>query len=251
MKKIEGTIEKRSKNSRHPSDELRPCQILKVTVPCLFSYCLIGMPRVGGRLLEHFNLTDDAVSLGSVLWNFLWAAILLMIIPALIVSKRFGVKLSSLGTQKGDWSLGKKLLGLSLIAIPLLYFGTNDPQLISEYPLTKVVLSKWYWFALYEVLYGFAYYIPYEFFFRGFMQIGLNQTWNKWKGIALVTAVTTFIHWIPMYKPVSEIVGAFAVGIAFGYFAEKTRSWYYVFAIHYLIGFLNDLYCGLRYLGKI
>ena len=148
------------------------------------------------------------------------ASILLLLIPALILTKKYGVSLDIIGTQKGKVKFGVKSLLVSVILIFITYLGSSEPDLIQEYPLSKVVLKEWYYFVLYEISYILFYYIAYEFFFRGLMQMGINQTiknnWNKWMGIIIVTLTTTFIHWIPMDKPTSEILGAFAVGIIFG-----------------------------------
>jgi membrane protease YdiL (CAAX protease family) len=237
--------------SQKTPDLLSVKQILTVTIPFLLIYCILGMPTVGNYVLKYFNLDDRAIDIGQHLWNFFAAFLFLLVCPALIIAKKWKIPFNSIGTQKGNYKLGIILLLVSLIAIPLLYIGTNDPELIAEYPLSKETLTPWYFFVFYELLYGFFYYMSYEFYFRGLMQIGLNKHWKKWQGILFVTIITTFIHWIPMNKPISEIIGAFAVGFVFGYLAEKTESWYYIFGIHYFIGIITDTFCGMRYLGII
>jgi len=92
------------------------------------------------------------------------------------------------------------------------------------------------------------YYIPYEFYFRGVLQLGLSKTWKKWQSILFVTALTTLLH---LTKPWTEILAAFAFGFVFGIIAEKTKSWYYVCIIHFTAGVLTDTFCSLAYLGVI
>lgn len=234
-----------------PYEYLNPKQILCISLPSILFYCIVGMPAVGYFLLDRLGVTGDALDIGQHIYNFSMAAIILCLIPAIIIKKKYGISLASVGTQAGNVKLGRILLAISIIAIPILYIGSADPALQAEYPLSKAVIQPWGRFILYELLYGLLYYVAYEFHFRGVLQLGLSKSWPKWQSIALATFITTFIHWIPMGKPISEILGAFAVGILFGILAEKTDSWYYIFAIHFLIGISTDTFCSLRYLGVV
>jgi membrane protease YdiL (CAAX protease family) len=78
--------------------------------------------------------------------------------------------------------------------------------------------------------------------------LGLSKTWKKWQSILFVTLLTTALH---ITKPYTEIIAAFIAGILFGFLAEKTKSWFYVFILHVTSGILIDIFCGLRFLGMI
>ncbi|MHA1341673.1 MAG: CPBP family glutamic-type intramembrane protease [Promethearchaeota archaeon] len=208
-----------------------------------------------------------------VLLQFLITFLVLLVIPIVLMKYKWGISLKKVGTKRGNLRLGLIYLAISLIAIPIIYFGSTDEMLQQTYPLAQDWFRgfssepNWVFFGLYEILYGVLYYIPYEFFWRGFVQTGLINYWenanlkgagekdsNKglnsvaWKSIIIVTVATTILH---ATKPLSEIIGAFFVGFLFGYIAKKTDSWYYVFGIHYFIGILNDVFCSLRILGLI
>jgi uncharacterized protein len=225
-----------------------PNSILKVSIPLLIIYAAIGQAATGYLILKWLGIQEPILDLAQHLYQFACATILLLIIPWIIFHKHGMPFFEKFGTTKGNWALGKWLLLISPIAIPIMWIGSNDPALIAEYPLSKEVLSSVGFFIIYELIYGFFYYIPYEFHFRGMLQTGLSQTWKPWQSILFVTLVTTALHWM---KPMSEIISAFVVGFFFGYIAYKTKSWLYVFEIHFLVGILSDTFCGLRFLGII
>ena len=199
-------------------------------------------------------LRNPRTDLSYILVCFFITFISLFLIPILTIKSYWKQPLVKFGTSWGNKKLGLILIILSLVAIPAIYIGTADLALQETYPIAQEWFRsfqtepQWGLFVIYEILYGILYYIPYEFFWRGFVQFGLKEHWGKWKSILFVTILTTLLH---ATKPVSEIIGAAAVGIFFGYLADKTESWYYVFEIHYLIGVLNDTFCGLRILGII
>ncbi len=182
----------------------------------------------------------------NVIVGFVGTLLSLLIIPLLYVKMYRKQPLSDYGTTFGNRKWGLIAVVVFLIAIPLMYFGSQDQNLINTYPLTKDVLVSWPIFVGYELLYIAMYYIPYEFFFRGILQLGLSKHWKKWQSILYVTTLTTLLH---LTKPWTEIIAAAIVGIAFGILAEKTNSWVYVFLIHITAGISIDIFCGLRFVG--
>ncbi|MBD3350764.1 MAG: CPBP family intramembrane metalloprotease [Candidatus Lokiarchaeota archaeon] len=214
-------------------------------------YALFGMNFMG----------IDRTDFNYILFCFGITFISLFLIPLFFNHVFWKYPGNTLGSQLGNKKLGIIILLISLIAIPAMYIGSADPDLQNTYPLAQEWFKsfetnpQWVMFFFYELSYALLYYIPYEFFWRGFVQLGLSKSWgdvNKskgmWKSILLVTVITTILH---ATKPISEIIGAALVGILFGYLAEKTKSWYYIFGIHCFIGILTDVFCGLRILGLI
>jgi membrane protease YdiL (CAAX protease family) len=223
-----------------------PKEILKISIPLLIIYALIGQAANGYWIISQIGIGIAWIDILQHLYQFFMASILLLLIPIAVIRKKYHSNYQYFGCGKGDWQIGKILIGISPIAILIIYFGSTDPELIATYPLSKLVLINWGVFILYEISYGLMYYIPYEFHFRGFLQTGLSQKGNAIYSILIVTAITTALHWM---KPISEILGAFFVGFFFGYLAYKTKSWWYVWWIHFFIGILTDTFCGLRFLG--
>jgi membrane protease YdiL (CAAX protease family) len=187
-------------------------------------------------------------SWGNVLLGFLGTFLSLLVIPLLYVKLIRKKPLFEYGTTFGIKKWGFISVALFLLSIPVLYFGSQDQNLINTYPLTKDILVSWPIWLGYELLYISIYYIPYEFFFRGILQLGLSKYWKKWQSILYVTVLTTLLH---LTKPITEIVAAAAAGVIFGILAEKTNSWYYPFLMHITVGISTDIFCGLRFLALL
>ena len=230
----------------NPSEALPPKKILAIAVPVLIPYALFVMNFLGHVQKLITGVDSISMTFGYVLFEFIVTFLCLFAIPYYLAIVRWKLKPKSIGLIRGNVKLGVILLLISVLSIPLIYIGSEDPQLINTYPLAKSVLGSTLFFIFYEFLYAVLYYIPYEFFFRGFVQLGLGKTWGNWKSILFATILTTCLH---LFKPLSEFISAFLVGFLFGYIAIKTKSWYYVFGIHFFIGMLTDIFCGMRYLG--
>lgn len=144
--------------------------------------------------------------------------------------------------------------------------GTASPQLAAYYPYSREIIEMvrahglgpyFIHFALYFVLY----YIPWEFFFRGFLLFPFAREAaspeNEAEGgkkpeiaaatlAALVlfqTIPSTMLH---VGHPLSELLSAVAAGIIFGILAWKTKSIIPGLVLHASIGFGTDLAIVLK-----
>ncbi len=185
-------------------------------------------------------------SWGNVVIGFIGTFLSLLILPWIYLKVTRKKALFDYGLTYGDKKWGFISSGIFLLSIPVLYFASKNQVLINTYPLTKDILTPWSVWVVYEIAYILIYYIPYEFFFRGVLQLGLSKYWKKWQSILYVTALTTLLH---LTKPITEILAAFVAGILFGIITEKTNSWYYAFLMHITVGVATDIFCGLRFLG--
>lgn len=226
-------------------DSVKPRQLLLLLIPSAVIFALSGMDFIG------FYTSGDAVytrSLSNVLYGFLFTTLGLAVLPWAVVRFRWKLPFSRFGLTAGRRREGLLMVLSFLPAVILLYFNSKDPRMIATYPLTKDVLTSWSFFAFYEVLYVLFYYVPYEFFFRGILQLGLSRRWGRWGSIIFVTLVTTALH---ATKPLPEIAGAFFAGFLLGYIADRTQSWFYPFLIHIITGLSTDLFCSLFYTGVL
>ncbi len=187
-------------------------------------------------------------SWGNVLIGFIGTFLSLLIIPLIYVKITQKKPLSEFGTTFENKKWGYITVVIFLLTIPLLFFGSQNANLINTYPLTKDILVSWPIFVGYELLYISIYYIPYEFFFRGILQLGLSKHWKEWQSILYVTVLSTLLH---LTKPIIEVLAAAVAGIIFGIVTMKTNSWYYAFLMHITIGVTTDIFCGLRFLGLL
>ena len=165
---------------------------------------------------------------------------LFFVLPVVYVKFVINQSLKDFGLGLGDLKNGLKIL---LILVPIIfiaiYFAAGMPDVRSEYPLAKSLLQDQSHLILYETAYVIFYYIAWEFYFRGFLLFGLKDRFGAFNAILIQTISSCLVH---IGKPEGEIIGSIIVGIIFGIIALRTKSIWYVFILHALIGVLTDLF---------
>ncbi len=156
-------------------------------------------------------------------------------------------KLSEFGISFGDYKLGLKVTGLTvLIFIPILWLVSSLDGFITTQPHLQQAKSYWDIFFIYE-LGMLVYMIGWEFIWRGYMLFGLEKKFGFY---------TVFIQMIPFVilhfgKPEIETFGAIFGAIGLGILALKTRSFIYCVLIHFLIMLSIDLISVLRFKTEV
>ncbi len=165
---------------------------------------------------------------------------LFFVLPAVYVKFVMHKNLNDFGLGFGDIKTGiKTLLFLVPVIFIALYFAVDMPDVRSEYPLAKSLLHDQSHLILYEIAYIIFYYIAWEFYFRGFLLFGLKDRFGAFNAILIQTISSCLVH---IGKPEGEIIGSIIVGVLFGIIALRTKSIWYVFILHALIGVLTDLF---------
>ncbi|NHJ46621.1 MAG: CPBP family intramembrane metalloprotease [Asgard group archaeon] len=226
-------------------------ELLLFCIPISLIFAVSGMDFIGYFIYLATRSPSEIYERGvyNVLFlGFMVTTISLFVVSFVINKVRWKKPLAYFGTQKGNWKLGLIVVGVFILLVPLFYFNHDVEVLVNTYPMAKAATSKWYFFVLYELAYIIFYYIPYEFYFRGILQLGLSKTWKKWQSILFVTILTTALH---ATKPWTEIIASLVAGVIFGIIAEKTDSWLYVFIMHILAGVATDTFCALGYVGVL
>ena len=216
-----------------------------ITVLCIYLYP--GNHAFFTRHLGHFAPAGPFAEWAAHGYQFGAAFLLMFLVPLLWARFGAGLRPADLGLQLGDWRLGLKLvlIGVLVLAGPL-YLNGGQADFQAEYPLAKVAGRTVGLFLLWELCY-LVYYISWEFFFRGFWQLGLSRGALGVAGaLALQTAVSTIMH---IGKPPGETFSAIVGGVAFGLIALRTRSILYVLLLHWYLGIATDLFCVLRARG--
>jgi len=150
--------------------------------------------------------------------------------------------LKDFGLGLGDYKLGIKLC---LIATPVLILAgltaVFDKGMNTMYPLARYVMNAPFKFALLYYISYLAYYVGWEFLFRGIGIFSIERS-GVFLSIAVSTMISALIHSsiAGFGKPSAETFSAIIAGIAFGYVAYKTRSIWYSFYMHVIVGFLTD-----------
>lgn len=187
------------------------------------------------------NLVESPLGeFNSRIYQFVSFFILMFVVPAVFLKPRIGMSFTELGMGLGDKKFGFKLIAIILpILIPVMYFATNAPDIIAEYPLSKTLYQRPDLVFPYELAYILFYYIAWEFYFRGFLLFSLEKKFGGINAILIQTISSCLIH---IGKPAGETIGSIIVGVIFGYLALRTRSIWYVLILHVAIGVSTDLY---------
>ncbi len=214
--------------------------ILLLSAPILLTiYRYHGYPEFFPAYFPSFT-QDPLLHYYDRIWQFGLFFVLTFIIPLFIVLFIFKEDWRDYGLSIGHWKKGLPLLLLiPFVIAPVIYFAAKMPDVRSEYPLSKLLFEHKSLILGYEILYVVLYYIAWEFFFRGFLLFGLAKKWGVWNAILIQTISSCLVH---IGKPEGEIIGSIIVGILFGWIAWRTKSIWYVFALHAAIGVLTDLF---------
>ena len=205
----------------------------------LFVYCYFG----------SFSFFENTFKIANVeYWKIIYhnfmAFVLFFAIGLLVTKFTIKQKLSGFGLQKGNISLGLKIVGVATLIIPLIALSTTlDAGMIATYPPVSFEVCSWWQIVLYFASY-FAYYVGWEYLFRGVLLFGTNQKLGALGSILLTTMISALIHTsiAGFGKPMIETLSAIPAGLIFGYVALKTKSIYYGLYMHALIGFLTDVF---------
>ncbi len=190
------------------------------------------------HLAPAFSLFGNG-ELASALYTFSTALILLGLLPALAVKFIFHESLSYYGVRLGDWQFGAKaFLILGPVMIALSYPSSRMESFIAEYPLYKGVGDSPSIFVVYSLAY-LAYYLGWEFFFRGYMQFGLKGRLGEANAILVQTLASCLLH---IGKPDAEIYSSILGGIVWGMVAFRARSLLPVLLLHWLLGISLDAF---------
>lgn len=179
----------------------------------------------------------------GVLSQFSTAFVLFLVVPAVALKLFTRESLRDLGLGLGDWRFGVTWiipLGLVIMAVSA-KVASVQPDFQATYPMAKFAVTSTERLVVYELAYGLLYYIAYEAFFRGFLQLGLAKHIGDHPAILVQTAMTTLFH---IGKPVNEIWSALAAGFLFGLIVVRTRSIWPLFIIHWALGVMTDLACA-------
>lgn len=185
----------------------------------------------------------EVVEWWGVLYQFSCAFILFFLVPAFLLKVLGREKLSDLGLGLGDWKAGiwALVLGILAISIPFGVTAGSMPDFRAEYPMAKLAASSAGRFIFYQLAYGLLYYVAWEAFFRGFLQLGLRHHVGDVGAILIQTTASTLLH---IGKPLGEIWAALAAGFLFGVVVLRTRSIWPLVLVHWGLGLVTDISCA-------
>jgi len=179
----------------------------------------------------------------SYYYHWFMSFFLLGIIPMLIIKYGFKENLEDYGIKikKPLISLLIILLGI-LFVTPFTYFGAKNKDFISIYPLVKNSYGSVRNFLKAEFFY-LLYYIGYEFFFRGFLFMGIRKHIGDWEAMGVSLVATVLLH---VNKPEGEMIMAILAGIIFPIIVRKMKTIWPIVIIHAYTGISLDYWIILN-----
>jgi membrane protease YdiL (CAAX protease family) len=178
------------------------------------------------------------------LWWAVGSILLYLPIPMLIVRFAFGQRPSDYGWRIDVPLSHWVLYGCMLLAMmPLVFFASTRPAFQAVYPFFR---SAFYAPAGTVLVWELAYLLQFlalEFFFRGFLAIGLGQVMGR-LGVWVAVVPYCMIHF---HKPLPEALAAIVAGIILGEVAQRTRSIAGGVVVHMGVALTMDLLALSRY----
>jgi uncharacterized protein len=228
------------------SDEVRPEMIEEPTAPVkepwfpAVDWKSAVILTLGVLLLlvvhyTHFPGVPDRYRL------FAWFGlnvVLLLFVPLLVIRFVFKERPADYGFQMGEVRLWGKYLGLFLLVfIPCALIASRLPEFADYYPRYHYAREN-HVLLIYSSLGWLAYFAAWEFFFRGFMTMGLGKR---------LGAIAIFIQMVPFTmahfpKPELESLAAIVAGIALGLMAWRSKSFVGPWLLHWFAATTMDVF---------
>ncbi|MFZ5757845.1 MAG: CPBP family intramembrane glutamic endopeptidase [Pseudomonadota bacterium] len=188
------------------------------------------------------RLTPE-LSWHSILWHH--AATFVVFLLPLLLMRRAGIHAGGLSLfSPGDWRWGLKwtLLGCAVATGPA-WLQAGDPAWLAEYPLSMPAFDSAGMLAIFLFSY-LLYYIGWEAFFRGYIGFGMTGLgYTPFLALMTQVVISVLVH---IGKPHAELLGAIPFGILMGIVAWRSRSLLWPLLIHFYLGAINTVFCGLR-----
>src|SRR5690606_20093139 len=178
-------------------------------------------------------------SLSAAADGISWTVAILLLAPALL-QLLVGGNLRELGLRRGDHRYGLRAAAVSaVVAIPIIALSSGQASgLASFYPWAGAVVGSSIFALLSWALLYSAYYLSFEFFFRGFLLKAFADSFGTTQAIWLQAMAATLIH---LGKPLPEALAALPASLLFGVMAVRSKSIFYPAIVHLVIGLTLDI----------
>jgi hypothetical protein len=133
---------------------------------------------------------------------------------------------------------------LAGLVIPVVWLASGTRGFAAYYPIYRLAGRSWFDFGFWECVYAVQF-LAVEFFFRGFLVLGLEER----LGSAAIAAAVVPYCMIHFGKPAAEVCAAILAGLVLGTLALKTRSVLAGAMIHVTVAISMDVSALLRTSG--
>ena len=198
------------------------------------------------------GLGGEAAEAAAYFYWYGCSFIFLMFVPLIFIAASPRHRLGEFGLGLGDWRIGGRaavVCALFMVAVLVIPWPGIGPLhsldgFQRKYPLFRGATRSLPLFVAYELAYG-AYFVAWEFFYRGFLLFGLEKAIGRW---------AVFVQMLPFAilhfgKPDLEALSSIFGGLILGWLAWRTRSFWYGVFVHVSMAVSLDLLVGLPRLG--
>jgi uncharacterized protein len=196
------------------------------------------------RQFTEWALYHDAAQLHQLIWWALVSITNYMLVPLLLIRFVLCEPIGDYGLQTKAALRGWPLYAVMLmVMLPLVAYFSGTTAFQQKYPFYQPDPDEPIWprFWIWEAFY-FGQFVALEFFFRGFMTLGLRKQFGYFSVLVMMVPYC-MIHF---RKPMPETFGAIAAGIVLGTLSLKSRSIWLGVLIHYSVAISMDMFALWR-----
>jgi len=188
----------------------------------------------------HTKYDDKTAPLKHIFFTKIMGLVIMGIIPFILSFFLLDNPITDLGFIIPDNQLSfslKTILILSLIAIPIGFFGSKQQKSLAIYP--QIRIYDWTSRSLFISLFGWVIYLlGYEFLFRGFMLLPVADILGFWPAIIVSTVLYSATH---LPKGIGEAFGALPLGVLFGIVCLIGDNFWIGFFVHIIMSWSVNL----------
>jgi hypothetical protein len=196
------------------------------------------------RQFTEWSIYHEAAQLHQLVWWALVSITHYMLIPMLLIRFVLREPLGDYGLRLNGAFQGWPLYVVMLaVMFPLVANFSGTAAFQQKYPFYQPNPGEPLWprFWIWELFY-FGQFVALEFFFRGFMTLGLRPRFGFYSVLVMMVPYC-MIHF---RKPMPETFGAILAGIVLGTLSMKSRSVWLGVLIHYSVAITMDLFALWR-----
>jgi uncharacterized protein len=199
--------------------------------------------------LMAYNLQDQSIwssprTVAYRSWEeFLLVNVTALLFPAMLWLAVLRESPALFGMRPPKRHTSRIAFAMYVLMLPLLVIASRQSAFQNYYPIQPMAAISWRYFLYFEITYG-LYMFCWEFFYRGFLTMGLARAFHPALAIGLQAVAFGAMHY---GKPAPELAGSFVAGIALGWLALHARSFLPCFVLHWAIAVTFDV---LVILGK-
>jgi uncharacterized protein len=234
-----------------PEGDRRPLAILIVVSLCLvFIHYFSDVGWLVG-FLDSLALHESAMAfreavagngprdLAPRLWWAGTSVVGYVVVPMLLIKGVWRERLADYGVRwNAEWLTLRPYLAFVVLMIPVVWIASSTEQFQMKYPFVDMQPGESIRPRL--LIWECAYFVQFfalEFFFRGFMVLGLKARFG-WLSIPVMVVPYCMIHFA---KPMPEALAAIIAGSALGYLSMKSGTVFWGAVLHCTVALSFDL----------